>query len=137
MPPKENSTADSIATEMPKPPDNLKEALNALMSWQNGKMDMDEMTMIMNKLSETERNQVLEYLGLYERTRRLAHEQEATRGFIANVLRIPARTVRLVKGPVTELTSESIAAATMLFRATGRALKDGWRRGGDVMPSAT
>ena len=137
MPPRENAKDDAIAAEMPVPPDNLREALDALKAWQDGKIEMDELTMIMGKLSKDEINQVMEYLGTYDTTRRVVHEQEATRGFMANVLRIPARTVRLVKGPVNEFTSESIAAVTMLFRSTGCALKEGWRRGGDVMPSTT
>lgn len=134
MPPKENSNNDAIAAEMPEPPDNLREALNALKAWQNGKMDMDEMTLIMKKLTEEERNQVLDYLGLYESTRRIAHEQEATRGFFANVLSIPARSIRLLKRPINEFTHETLEFVTWLFRGSGRAIRRGWQKGGESVP---
>ncbi len=132
---KETPDADNLSVEMPEPPDHLRGALDALMAWQNNKMSMEEMTAIMKKLSEDERDQVLEYLGEYNRVRRLAHEQEATRSTMANVLRIPARVVRVSKGPVTEFTSETISTVTMMLRSSLRALREGWRRGGETMPS--
>jgi len=119
---------------MPEPPDNLREAVTALRAWQDGKMDMDEMTVIMKKLTEEERNQVTEYLGIYESTRRIAHEQEATRGFFASVLSLPARAVRMVKRPVNEFTQETIEFVTWFCRGGWQAAKRGWQRGSGSAP---